>query len=288
MEKQQYKHLPVEMLRTMVAISETGSLSKAADRLGLSQPGVTNQIKRLQALLGGALFDKTANGSTPTEFGKLVLQHARRILESNDQLLLLGGAQLGPQPLRLGLSTLFVRRFVRNQSAESLDGILINTDHSVAIARGLIDGYIDLACIYANEAIAPELSDLVLKRADEPLVWVRSPNFSLRPGMPIPILTWPNDDFMIRALERKNISYKIVFNGPDFYAKLDAVAAGIGLTAIPDSAVPDDLVRAHESYLPELNPIRALLCARAGFDEKTGGAVLNQLSSIFFDGPATG
>ena len=287
MDRQQYKHLPVEMLRTMVAISETGSLSKAADRLGLSQPGVTNQIKRLQTLLGGALFDKTANGSTPTEFGKLVLQHARRILDSNDQLLLLGGVQLGPQPLRLGLSTLFVRRFVRNQSAETFEGILINTDHSVAIAKGLIDGYIDVACIYGNEAIAPELSHLVLKQADEPLAWVRAPNFSLRPGMPIPILTWPNDDFVIRALEKKGISYKIVFNGPDFYAKLDAVAAGIGLTAIPESAIPSDLVRANETYLPELNPIRALLCARAGLDEKIGGAVLDHLSSLFFESPAT-
>src|SRR4051812_37923590 len=130
MDNRQHKHLPVEMLRTMVAVSETGSLTKAADQLGLSQPGVTLQMKRLQTLLGGSLFDKTANGSIPTEFGKLVLQHARRMLECNDQLLSLGGTSVGPQPLRLGLSTLFVRRFLENQSAETLDGIFINTDHS--------------------------------------------------------------------------------------------------------------------------------------------------------------
>lgn len=270
------------MLRTMVAVSEAGSLTKAADRMGLSQPGITQQIKRLQALLGGPLFDKTANGSTPTEFGKIALQHARRVLDSHDQLLLLGGTTLGPQPLRVGLSTLFIRKFVRGQSADTLDGIFIHTDHSVAIAKGLVDGYIDVACIYGNEGIAPELAPLVLKNFDEPLVWVRSDRLAIPAGAPIPILTWPNDDFMIRSLDRCGLAYKIVFNGPDFYAKLDAVAAGIGLTAIPQSTVPADLVVAQEPYLPELPKIRALLCARAGFNSSKGTAVLEQLSSLFF------
>ena len=98
-------NIPIEIVRTVVAISETGSLSKAGERLGLSQPAISSQIKRLQGLVGGALFLKTANGTTTTELGKLALQQARRILEANDQLLRLGGNTEGIQPLRLGLST---------------------------------------------------------------------------------------------------------------------------------------------------------------------------------------
>src|SRR5271155_1883666 len=113
--RHQHLNIPIEIVRTVVAISETGSLSKAGERLGLSQPAVSSQINRLQSL-GGALFSKTANGTTTTELGKLALREARRILEANDQLLRLGGNTDGPQPLRLGLSTLFVQRFIRHQT----------------------------------------------------------------------------------------------------------------------------------------------------------------------------
>src|ERR1700709_569612 len=131
--QQQHLNIPMEIVRTVVAISETGSLSKAGDRLGLSQPAISSQIKRLQNLVGGALFVRTANGTTTTELGKLALHQARRILEANDQLLRLGGNTEGPQPIRVGLSTLFVQKFIRNESAETLSDIFIHTDHSVAI-----------------------------------------------------------------------------------------------------------------------------------------------------------
>src|ERR1700753_688974 len=89
--RHQHLNIPIEIVRTVVAISETGSLSKAGEKLGLSQPAVSSQINRLQSLVGGALFSKTANGTTTTELGKLALREARRILEANDQLLRLAG-----------------------------------------------------------------------------------------------------------------------------------------------------------------------------------------------------
>src|ERR1700760_3678768 len=110
--RHQFLNVPIEIVRTVVAISETGSLPKAGERLGLSQPGVSSQIKRLQSLVGGELFLKTANGTTATELGKLALHQARKILDANDQLLRLGGNTAGPMPLRLGLSTLFVQDFI--------------------------------------------------------------------------------------------------------------------------------------------------------------------------------
>jgi monoterpene epsilon-lactone hydrolase len=64
--RRQHMNIPMEIVRTVVAISETGSLSKAGERLGLSQPAVSSQINRLQSLVGGALFLKTANGTTTT------------------------------------------------------------------------------------------------------------------------------------------------------------------------------------------------------------------------------
>jgi DNA-binding transcriptional LysR family regulator len=284
--RHQHLNIPIEIVRTVVAIYETGSLSKAGDRLGLSQPAISSQIKRLQSLVGGALFVKTANGTTTTELGKLALQQARRILEANDQLLRLGGNTDGTQPLRLGLSTLFVQQFIRHQTADSLADIFVHTDHSVPIGRGLIDGYIDVACIFENPAIESEIEQLVVNRMKDPLLWVRARSFVLSPGAPVPILTWPGDDWMIRTLTRHGVAYKIVFNSPDYHAKLAAVEAGIGLTAVPASMVPPMLVRAKEYYLPELPSIDALLCARSGLESEQAPALLKQLSAMFFNRPA--
>jgi|HubBroStandDraft_5_1064220.scaffolds.fasta_scaffold114988_2 DNA-binding transcriptional LysR family regulator len=284
--RHQHLNIPIEIVRTVVAISETGSLSKAGDRLGLSQPAISSQIKRLQSLVGGALFVKTANGTTTTELGKLALQQARRILEANDQLLRLGGNTDGTQPLRLGLSTLFVQQFIRHQTADTLSDIFVHTDHSVPIAKGLIDGYIDIACIFENVAIEGEIEQLVINRMKYPPVWVRARNFVLSPGAPLPILTWPGDDWMIRTLTRHGVAYKIVFNSPDYHAKLAAVEAGLGLTAVPANMVPPSLVRAREYYLPELPVIEALLCARLGLESEQASALLKQLSAMFFNASA--
>ena len=275
-------NIPIEIVRTVVAISETGSLTKAAERLGLSQPAVSSQIKRFQSMVGGALFSRTANGTTATQLGKLVLHQARRILEANDQMLRIGGAAHMPQPVRLGLSTLFVREFLGQQNAQSLSEIVIHTDNSVGITKGLIDGYIDIAYILENPELTSEISHLIVNETDEEFVWVRSSDFVLSPGAPIPILTWPGDDIMIRTLTRHGIAYKIVFNSPDYHAKLAAVEAGIGIAAIPRRMIPAPLIWAQEYYLPQLPPIKALLCARSNLESSQSAKLLGELSRMFF------
>jgi DNA-binding transcriptional LysR family regulator len=285
--RHQHLNIPMEIMRTIVAISETGSLSRAGERVGLSQPAVSSHVKRIESLIGGSLFAKTANGTKATELGKLALHHARRVLESNDQMLRLGGSIDGPQPLRLGLSTLFAPAFIEHQTAESLTGIFIHTDHSTTIGKGLVDGYIDVACIFENQANDDGLEQLILNEHDEPLVWIRAKDFVLSPGAPIPILTWPGDDWMISTLTKRGLSYNIVFNSPDYHAKLAAVKAGIGLTAVPQRMVPPDLVTAREYYLPDLPPIKALLCARLGLEANKAAKLIEQLSMLFFGETAT-
>jgi len=155
-------------------------------------------MKRIQNLLGGELFRKTPHGTAPTSLGKLVLNQARRMLDANDQMLRLGGTAEGPQPLRFGISTLFVKEFLEHETAETLTGVVMYTDHSLSIAKGLIDGYVDVGCILENSEAAAEVSDLIVNERDEPFAWVRSKNFVLSPGAPIPLLTWPGDDMMVR------------------------------------------------------------------------------------------
>ncbi len=54
-------NIPTELLRTLVTLVELRSFTKAAHALGMTQPAVSAQIKRLQVLLGGELLDTTSS-----------------------------------------------------------------------------------------------------------------------------------------------------------------------------------------------------------------------------------
>ncbi|EPR75188.1 Oligopeptide ABC transporter, periplasmic oligopeptide-binding protein OppA [Leifsonia rubra CMS 76R] len=71
--------LDLHMLRILVAINETGSVSAAARRLGFSQPAITQHLKRSEARLNIALVARTPRGMELTESGALLAHHAPRI-----------------------------------------------------------------------------------------------------------------------------------------------------------------------------------------------------------------
>ncbi|WOH80196.1 LysR family transcriptional regulator [Bradyrhizobium sp. BEA-2-5] len=274
-------NIPIEAIRTIVAIAETGSLSKAATKLGLSQPAVSAQVKRLQGLIGGQMFVKTANGTTFTDLGELALQQARIILNANDQMLRLGGNGTAPV-YRIGLSGLFAQRLFERAGRSAFSDLSIHVDQSAAIRKGLIEGYIDVAVIFAPYADA-ELAKTVCEQRVFPSTWVRSRDFVLSPGAPIPIITLPGQDWMTGPLDRMGSAYKVVLHTSDYLVRLTAVRLGIGLTALPSFSVPDDLIDAPDYYLPRLPDLRAVICARSGLRGDVATRLVKRIKGIFDD-----
>src|SRR5262249_24618252 len=88
-------NIPTELFRTFVAVVDMRSFTRAAQALGITQPAVSAQVKRLQQLLGGELMDKSAPGVMLTPAGETVLVHARRLLAINDQILDLAASSAG-------------------------------------------------------------------------------------------------------------------------------------------------------------------------------------------------
>ncbi|GAA3829867.1 LysR family transcriptional regulator [Sphaerisporangium flaviroseum] len=72
--------LELRHLKIVRAVAEAGSVTKAATQLGLAQPSLTAQLKRIERTLGGALFERDRNGARPTPLGELVLTRARVLL----------------------------------------------------------------------------------------------------------------------------------------------------------------------------------------------------------------
>ncbi|MFH8564686.1 LysR family transcriptional regulator [Streptomyces sp. NPDC017988] len=72
--------LEVRHLRALCAIADTGSLHKAARQLGMSQPSLTTQLRRIEHALGGQLFARERTGCRPTPLGRVVLSRARPLV----------------------------------------------------------------------------------------------------------------------------------------------------------------------------------------------------------------
>lgn len=69
----------VPTLISLLKICEHGSINKAAEVLNISQPALTRSIARLEQSLGVKLLQRNSKGVTPTEYGELLLVHARNI-----------------------------------------------------------------------------------------------------------------------------------------------------------------------------------------------------------------
>ncbi|MEU5283684.1 LysR family transcriptional regulator [Streptomyces sp. NPDC020755] len=78
--------LEVRHLRALCAIADAGSLHQAARRLGVSQPSLTTQLRRIENVLGAELFRRERTGCRPTSLGRAVLSRARPLVDGMNDL----------------------------------------------------------------------------------------------------------------------------------------------------------------------------------------------------------
>ncbi|MBX9396279.1 LysR family transcriptional regulator [Streptomyces sp. TRM72054] len=78
--------LELRHLKTVRAIADAGSLTRAATALGLAQPALSAQLKRIERALGGALFERGRHGVRATALGELVLERTRVVLPAVTEL----------------------------------------------------------------------------------------------------------------------------------------------------------------------------------------------------------
>ena len=279
--RHQSTNIPTEIIRTIVMIAEAGSFSKAGQGLGLSQSAISAQVKRLQYMVGGPIFQRITGGVSFTAKGKIILTQARRILEANDQILNIGGASNERRAIRLGLPTIYLEQFLKDWRVgdELTAQTIFFCDQSADLIKSFGDGYLDLACLVN---FPDDVGECILSWQEE-IIWVRSRNFVLRPGNPLPIIGFPGswqDEMMINAIEKAGLAYRVMFTSIDHHARVLAAANGIGLMPFPRRFVGEPLMIASEYYLPELRYVRVGLFVRSGSDDAKITALVGKLRAL--------
>jgi DNA-binding transcriptional LysR family regulator len=273
------RNIPIELLRALVTIVDTGGFTKAADALDLTQSAISAQISRLGKALGGAIFAK-GPGVTLTARGYLVLAYARRMLSVNDELIASAGPHSGPRQLVIGLPPWLgyahlVEIFQRCLGDLTREQLSFRCDRSERLIGDLNLGSIDLAILCdVIEPPRPAVAEWLEKR-----VWVKSPRLELVPGAPIPLVSWPGsnlDHIAIEAFQKAGMNYVTAFSAPDVSCRLAAVAAGLGILVVNARMVTPEMEVIHEG-LPALPDNRSGLFAREGLDLSRVGPVLQSL-----------
>jgi DNA-binding transcriptional LysR family regulator len=142
--------LELRHLRTLRAVADHGSVTKAAAALGVSQPALTAQLRRIEQLFGGALFTRDHTGATATGFGEFVLARARVVLAGVDDLLAGGPYELAGQDVRVGsFENPVVVTLIANLTAALPESrITLQTQHFVRVLVDMVaNGRLDVALV---------------------------------------------------------------------------------------------------------------------------------------------
>ncbi|GLW96782.1 LysR family transcriptional regulator [Microtetraspora sp. NBRC 16547] len=189
-------------LRVICAIADAGSLSRAANAVGVSQPALTAQLQRVESALSGRLFRRGRLGVTPTPFGQFVLTRARSILLAVDELVTGAGAYDGQSDLaRIGgyvtpvLSGLVARLF----KVPGLT-ITVHTEYSPRLLLDLLASRrLDAATLVdypGNELPAPPSVGMRLV-ATEPVFVLMSSGHPLAGREEVDLADLAGDDWVI-------------------------------------------------------------------------------------------
>lgn len=105
--------MEIYQLRTFLTVAHTGHLTRAAERLHLTQPAVSKQIKALEEELGVTLFERTPIGTTLTKSGQLLLAQAEKTLTNAVELANMAKKMRGETAGTVSLGTIIDPDFLR-------------------------------------------------------------------------------------------------------------------------------------------------------------------------------
>lgn len=254
-----------ELLRTFVAIADTGSFTRAGHAVSRTQSAISMQIKKLEDIVGDSLFTRRARGVVLTQPGESLLTKARQIVQLLDQaedafssVPLEGPVRVGV-PQEYGATVLpdLLARFAERHPAVQ---VTVRCESSEALALSMNEGELDLAVAVIDSGIAEGETML-----HDPTVWVTSSRHSVHEQNPLPVAMFEQGcwwrDRALKALDDRGRSYRVAYTSASVAGIQAAVTSGLAVAVIGQSMMP---------------PHARLLTAEEGFSSLPGSSVVLQ------------
>ena len=246
--------LNLDYLRAFVTVIEQGSFSAAAERLGLTQPAVSLQIRQLEKKLGTALIERVGRNARPTAAGSELLAHADQIASAVSSAIEAVGRHASGVLGRVRLGTgatacIFLLPSVLGtlrRNYPSLE-ITVTTGNTADVVKAIEENIIDIGLVTMPAAgrmleMTPVLDDEFVAIAPEGVVLPDRVTAARLAELPL-LLFEPGGNTR-RIVDRWFASSNVPLNPAMSLGSVEAikamVGAGLGCSVLPGMAVPGE------------------------------------------------
>jgi DNA-binding transcriptional LysR family regulator len=260
------RNLDLASLRSLVTVADTGSVTKAAALVHLTQSAVSMQIKRLEESLGLELLDRTGRGVSLTPSGELLVGYARRMLSINDEAWRRLSARDEAGEITLGVPFDIVypavpqvlRRCARDYPRVKVS---LLSDYTRVLQAGFAKGEIDVI-LTTEDGPRPGAETLVVS----PLIWVGAPGGVAWQSSPLRIAFCRDCIFrqpVQKRLDECGIPWEMAIESSSDQMVYATVSADLAVHAAIEGHEPHSSERIqHDGALPDLWSVHINLYAR--------------------------
>ncbi|WP_371791396.1 LysR family transcriptional regulator [Streptomyces sp. NBC_01471] len=291
--------LEVRHLRALCAIADTGSLHRAARELGMSQPSLTTQLRRIENSLGGQLFSRARTGCRPTPLGRTVLSRARPLIDEMRSLVTEAKAAAaraaGPR-LRIGATASraipgWLRR-LRTRLPDTDTSLHMDVSAN-ALLRLVASGQLDVAFVHEVEGCPLRVPDgleirVLVEREPQSVTLAADHPAAADPVVKLADLAtdqWMVDptvdgewDGMRRMLREAGLNPRVLHG--DYLTAFALVASGEVVTVCQPTTRPRPDLVIRPLHGDPLG-VRLLLAARPGTDGAELDVVYEELAAAY-------
>lgn len=250
-------------LQAFIAVAETGSLTKAAEQVGRTQSAVSQQMSKLERVIGKTLFSRGKN-STLTHEGEIFLGYAKQISALHREAIDRFKEPELEGEVHFGLPEDYASVFLSDVLAEfsrTHPRILLNIECDLTL--NLFDRFkkqeFDLVLVKMTQ---PNDFPNGQEVWTEPMEWIGDESL-VQDDKPIPLVLSPQPCVYraaaIRALEANGQSWRLVLSSTSYAGQTAAVKAGMGITVMPRMMAPKELPLIVSENLPRLEDIHVSL-----------------------------
>lgn len=235
--------LDSDLMRSFLAVADSGSVTAAAGRLYRTQSAVSLQVKRLEESLGQPLFERQARGVVLTPRGEQLVPYARRVVALLDEAAVALREKPLVGPVRVGIpdeysGTVLPRALAAFDERHEGVQISVRVDHSSAQIAALEADEIDIGVIY-DWAYVQEGEVLCI----DPTVWVTSLTHAQHLRRPVPVAVYFRSqwsrDYVEHSLDRQGVDWRAAWSCDMAGGFRVAVTNGMAIAPLSRSTIPE-------------------------------------------------